>query len=176
MLVVDLTNDPAEQTREACVLLEQWGFDLLAPGERGSAEEPALSKPVIIAANKADMDGALDSYQEFEEEFQGGFPVIMTSALEEVGIDELAEAIFRALGVIRVYPKSPRLKLDEFERERPLVLPMGSTVMRAARELHNELGEGLKYAVLWGDSGKFDAQKVGRSHELADRDVIELHS
>ena len=176
VLVVDLTNDPAAQTREAYELLEQWGFDLLAPGEDGSAEEPELSKPVIIAANKADMDGALDSFQEFEDEFGDVFPVIMTSALEEVGIDELAEAIFQALGVIRVYPKSPRLKLEEFERERPLVLPMGSTVMRAARELHNELGDGLKYAVLWGESGKFDAQRVGRSHELADRDVIELHS
>ena len=118
------------QTREACELLEQWGFDLLAPGDTGSAEEPALSKPVIIAANKADMDGALDAFQEFEEEMQGSFPVIMTSALEEVGIEEMAEAIFEALGVIRVYPKSPRLKLEEFERERPLVLPMGSTVMQ----------------------------------------------
>ena len=33
----------------------------------------ALSKPVIIAANKADMDGALDSFQEFEDEV-GGSP------------------------------------------------------------------------------------------------------
>ena len=34
---------------------------------------------------------------------------------------------------------------------------------------------GLKYAVLWRESGKFDGQRVGRTHELTDGDIIELH-
>ena len=49
------------------------------------------------------------------------------------------------------------------------------TVAKAAEEVHKALGRRLKYAVLWGKSGKFEAQRVGRSHELADEDVIELH-
>ena len=176
VVVVDLTADSVAQVQEVCDLLEQWGFKLLSPGNEWDEDDAALSKPVLVVGNKADMEGALDNYPKLEEAYGDVYPVVMASALEEVGIDEISEAVFQALGVIRVYTKSPRVKLEEFEREKPLVLPMGSTVMRAAHELHNELGSGLKYAVLWGASGKFEAQRVGRSHELADQDVIELHA
>ena len=90
-------------------------------------------------------------------------------------VEELAEEIFLALRVMRVYPKSPREKLDEFVRTNPLVLPLGSTVAKAAEQLHKDFGRGLKYAVLWGRSGQFEGQREGRGHELSDEDIIELH-
>ena len=49
-------------------------------------------------------------------------------------------------------------------------------MIEAATQLHKELGLGLKYAVLWGDSSKFNGQHVGRTHRLTDRDIIELHT
>ena len=58
----------------------------------------------------------------------------------------------------------------------PVVLDIGSTVAEAAEKLHKELAGGLKYAVLWGKSGKFEGQRVGRGHELTDEDILELHS
>ena len=56
------------------------------------------------------------------------------------------------------------------------MLPIGATVIEAATQLHKDIARGLRYAVLWGDSGKFNGQHVGRSHELTDRDIIELHT
>ena len=149
---------------------------LLARDEEPDQESPWLTKPTILVGNKADLQGALDQFQELEAEFGERYPVVMASAEEEIGLDELGEEIFRALKVIRVYTKSPREKLEDYERVDPIVLPIGSTVAEAAEQVHKDLGRGLKYAVLWGRSGKFDGQRVGRRHQLTDEDVIELHA
>ena len=101
--------------------------------------------------------------------------MVLTSAEEVVGLDDLGEEIFKALNVIRVYTKSRREKLEEFDRINPLVLPVGCTVAEAAEQVHKDLARSLKFAVLWGQSGKFEGQRVGRGHELADGDIIELH-
>ncbi|NIR98474.1 MAG: TGS domain-containing protein, partial [Gammaproteobacteria bacterium] len=34
----------------------------------------------------------------------------------------------------------------------------------------------LKYARLWGESGRFKGQRVGEDHVLADGDIVELHT
>ena len=142
----------------------------------GDEEEEWRGKPTVVVGNKADLPEGLDGYEELESELGGTYPVIMASAEEGVGLDELAVEVFLALGVIRVYTKSPREKLEEFVRENPFVLPIGSTVSLAAEQVHKDLGRRLKYAVLWGQSGKFEAQRVGPRHELADEDIVELHS
>jgi ribosome-interacting GTPase 1 len=54
------------------------------------------------------------------------------------------------------------------------VLPQGSTVEEAATAIHKAWQQKLKYALLWG-SAKFEGQRVGREHVLADGDVVELH-
>ena len=175
VIVVDLSQDSISQVREVFSELEQWGFRLLAREEERDEKNPWLTKPTILLGNKADLHGSLDQFQELEASFGDKYQVVMASAEEGVGLEELAEEIFLALRVMRVYPKSPREKLDEFVRTNPLVLPLGSTVAKAAEQLHKDFGRGLKYAVLWGRSGKFEGQRVGRGHELSDEDIIELH-
>ena len=54
-------------------------------------------------------------------------------------------------------------------QERPSQKP------RSLLQVHKELSKSFKYAVLWGSSGKFSGQRVGRSHELSDGDIIEIH-
>lgn len=92
---------------------------------------------------------------------------------EEIrNINGLKKKIFDELGVIRVFTKNPR---GETDYERPIALARGRcTVADAAREIHKELAEGLKYARVWG-STKFPGQQVGSSYELRDGDVVELH-
>ncbi len=82
----------------------------------------------------------------------------------EVGIDELAEETFQALYEVRVYTKSSTEKLEEFQRDVPFALPVGSTV---AEHVHRDLVRGLKYAVLWGQSGKFRGKHISRDTGLA---------
>jgi hypothetical protein len=175
VVVVDLSLDAMEQVEEVFTSLGEWDFQLLAKGEPSPEDDYWKSKPTILVANKADVHGALDQYQIIEDAYGSRFPVIMASGEEGVGLDDLAEAVFDALQVMRVYTKSPRVKLEDFERVNPLVLPIGSTVIEAASQLHKELGQSLKYAVLWGQSSKFEGQKVGREHPLVDGDVIEIH-
>lgn len=176
VVVVDLALDAVAQVKEVFSALEEWGFQLLGRDEEQGEDNPGLAKPTIIVGNKADIHGALDQFEELESAFGDRYPVLMVSAEEEVGLDELGEEIFRALKVIRVYTKSPRIKLEEFKRIDPVVLPIGSTVAEAAEKVHKDLSRGLKFAVLWGQSGKFEGQRVGRNHELNDEDIIELHA
>ena len=82
----------------------------------------------------------------------------------------------RDLGIIRVYTKAPQQKQEEFKRGAPSVLPQGSTVADASAYVQKDLVRSLKYAVLWGRSGKFEGQHVGRDHRLHDGDLIELHT
>ncbi len=174
-VVTDLTVDAVAQVSQMFSELEEWGFHLLTRADERDEGDPGQTKPVVLVGNKADVQGALDQFQALSEAFERDYPVVMASAMERVGLDELAEEIFRALKMIRVYTKSPREKLEEFQRSDPLVLPIGSTVTEAAEQVHKDLTRGLKYALLWGRSGKFEAQWVGRGHQLADEDIIELH-
>lgn len=175
--VVDMSMDGMAQADEIFSALGDWSFRMLNRGETPPPDaNPWLCKPVVVVANKADIPGALDQYEILEDRLADRFPVIMASAEEGVGFDELAREVFDALKVIRVYAKSPRVQIGDYEPTEPIVLPIGATVMEAAAQLHKDLARGLKYAVLWGASGKFDGQRVGRTHELADRDIIELRA
>ena len=176
VVVVDLSMDAVSQADDVFTALGEWNFSMLGRDNWPADRNEWLDKPTIIAGNKADIPGALDQYEYLEAAYGDRHPVIMTSAEEEVGFDEIAQEIFEALKVIRVYTKSPRVRVEDYAPIEPLVLPIGATVIEAATQLHKDLAQGLRYAVLWGDSGKFDGQHVGRSHELTDRDIIELHT
>jgi hypothetical protein len=47
-------------------------------------------------------------------------------------------------------------------------------VADAAARVHNDLAQSHHGARVWGRSAKFDGQRVGRAHALAEDDVIEL--
>ena len=79
--------------------------------------------------------------------------------------------IHRLLGIVRVYTKAPGRPMD---RDEPIILKKGDTVMDAARAIHKDLVRDLKYARLWG-SNRFDGQRVERNYILEDEDMVEFH-
>ena len=177
VFVADLTNDPIAQTEESFSELSEWGFNLIGPNiEINEEVDQYTSKPTIIICNKADIPGALDEFGAMDDRFGSHYPVLMFSAEENVGEEELGTEIFQALNIMRVYTKSPRERLQDFKKQDPIVLSIGSTVGEAAHEVHKDLSQSLKFAILWGKSGKFEGQRVGRNHRLHDGDVIEIHS
>ena len=177
VFVADLTNDPIAQTEESFSELSEWGFNLVGPKIEVDEEvDQYTSKPTIIICNKADIPGALDEFGAMDDRFGSRYPVLMFSAEENVGEEELGTEIFQALNIMRVYTKSPRERLQDFKKQDPIVLSIGSTVGEAAHEVHKDLSQSLKFAILWGKSGKFEGQRVGRNHRLHDGDVIEIHS
>jgi ribosome-interacting GTPase 1 len=84
--------------------------------------------------------------------------------------ESVRKEIFRLLHVIRVYTKRP----GEEPAKKPLVLPEGSTVLDAARRIHEDFAERLDFARVWG-SARFPGQRVPRDYVLADGDVVEFH-
>lgn len=169
--VVDLTAGPVGQMETVLGALEQWGMRVLGPQEEMPEGGFHTHKRLVVVANKGDLPGALDGYLALERAFGGRYPLVLTSATEGVGLEELARELFLALGVIRVYTKRPG---EEPRYSEPLVLPRGSTVEEAAESLHKSWRGRLKYALVWG-SARFAGQRVGRDYVLADGDVIELH-
>ena len=176
IFVSDLTNNPITQIENYFSELSEWGFKLINYIDKTPTTDLMTTKPIIILCNKADIPDALDEYQNVEQRYSGQFPVLMASAQEEVGLDDLGIEIFKTLDIMRIYTKSPREKLADFRKKDPIVLSTGSNVIDAAIQVHKDLGNQLKYAVLWGESGKFKGQRVGRSHKLTDGDIIEIHN
>ena len=73
---------------------------------------------------------------------------------------------------MRVFTKAPGRPPD---RDRPYTLRRGQTVADVAELVHKDLARSLRYARVWSKGG-IDGQHVGRSHTVADGDVIELHT
>ena len=170
--VVDLGANPAAQVEAVLRVLRQWGMEALGPGEDPEPDRRQTEKRLIVAANKADLAGALDAFEGLLTDYGQHFPVVLTAATEAVGLEDLGREIFQSLGVIRVYTASPG---SEPSLENPLVLPQGSTVEDAATSIHKAWQGKLKYALVWG-SAKFEGQRVGRDYVLADGDVLQLHA
>ncbi len=173
LLVLDVCADDLEAALGLCrALLERarvW------PAARPLPADPApllVVRPVIVVANKCDLDPD-GTFTALAREAAGeGASFHAVSAEQGLGLEELRRALFEQLGRIRIYAKEPGKKPD---LERPFVLPRGATVHHLARAVHKEMAERFRYARIWG-SARFDGQQVDRDHALADRDVVELHA
>jgi ribosome-interacting GTPase 1 len=173
LAVVDLAaNDPEEGWRAVVALLERarvWPRG--RPRPEGAS--PLLAeRPVIVLANKCDLDpdGTLAAL--VREVVWPEPPFLPVSATRGDGLAALAPRLFHDLGRIRVYTKEPGHRA---ELAKPFVLAAGATVEELASLVHGELSARLKFARIWGPHARFDGQQVDRHHVLEDRDVVELH-
>jgi ribosome-interacting GTPase 1 len=128
--------------------------------------------PTLLVANKSDLDPDPDEIRVLEELTGVHFPAIATSARTGHRLTELAQFLFRALNIVRVYTKLPGQPPD---RARPFTVRRGETVLDVARLVHQDVARTLKFARLWGSSA-FDGQQVGPEHLVADGDIVELHA
>ena len=180
LLVVDLSDpDCVGETQALHDILRQSKVTLSERWERGhdagaNADDPfALQLPALLIANKADRMEQVDTELAVFLELTGlAYPALAMSAATGRGLGDLGPWLFRNLGVVRVYTKTPGHPPD---RERPFTLRRGGTVEDVARLVHRDLVQTLRYARVWGKSG-FDGQQIGREHVVGDGDVVELHS
>lgn len=169
-IILDLAIEPVEQLKNVIQELENLGVTLVG----NITDEPVpekLSKKTIIIGNKNDLENSAENWRKLNSQYSAQFPMISVSARDGTDLDELRKRIFDILDIIRVYTKTPGGKPDLNE---PVVLSKGSTVEDATESIHKDFRSQLKYALVWG-SGKYDGQRVKRSHILNDGDIIEFH-
>ncbi len=96
-------------------------------------------------------------------------PFVAVSADRCLGVEELKEAIFKKLRLIRVFTKS---RFEGADLEAPLLVREGISVLDACEKIHRDLKAEFKAARVWGKSAKHPGQKVGGSHVLQDGDIV----
>ena len=126
--------------------------------------------PLLVVANKCDdksCDGVFDIFGELLED---DWPLLPVSVTNDRNLDDLKQAVFEQLEIIRVYSKIPGEEPDLGE---PFVFKKGSTVADMAAKVHKDFYDNLKSARVWGSSA-FDGQMVQKDYLLQDGDVVEL--
>lgn len=133
------------------------------------AAELREEKPLVVGnqLDAPDADARLEILTEFYGESVQLYPI---SALTGDGKDDLLRGLYGALDILRIYPKAPGKPL---ERENPIVLPIGATVLDAATGLHKDFAE-FRFARIWGPQWH-DGQPVSRNDVVYDGDVVEFH-
>jgi len=169
-VVVDAGAAPLEQMEAALGLLGERGLRLrsVPRNELDASDRHARSALVVAAKSDTAPAGEVEALRELAGD---RLEIVAVSAETGDGLEELFEALWRLLAVVRVYTKEPGKPAD---RDRPFALLAGSTVEDLAREIHRDLPEIMKFVRVWGE-GRFAGQQVHRDEPLRDGDVVEIH-
>ncbi|NUQ63688.1 MAG: 50S ribosome-binding GTPase [Pirellulales bacterium] len=173
LLMVDLGSDDGIEQCQA--VLDHLGETKtrLAATSYLSEEDVGLSfTQAFVVPNKIDLPEAPARLEWFHELCALDLREFVISAEKGTGLEELRNAIYRALDVVRVYSKLPTAK--EPDMDRPFTVRRGSTLMDMAGQVHKDYLENLKFARVWG-SAVHDGTVVKGDYVLQDKDVVELH-
>jgi len=169
MFVVDLLEDPETQSELLIEQITGWRIPIIRKDE--GTEKDFTYKPVILAANKSDLQGAEERQKGLKQKYGAVYPVVGFSTIQKRGFEELKRVVFENSRIIRVYSKEPGKEPD---MDTPFTLPLGSDVLDLAELIHKDFIKNFKYACIWG-SAKFSGQKVQKDYILHDRDIVEYH-
>lgn len=128
-----------------------------------------ISLPALLVANKSDLDSGEKVLSELRGRF--GYPDVRVSAKTGENLDAIPGFLFKGLGVVRAYTKTPGKPPD---LGRPFTLRHGATVSELATLVHKEIAGSLRFARIWGEK-VYDGQQVSPRHLIRDGDILELH-
>lgn len=128
--------------------------------------------PAIVVVNKIDLIDQSER-EKIEADLTKRFEMKpeMISAVTGYHMEELKDAIYDSLGFMRLYlkPIAGPADLDE-----PLIMRIGAKVEDVCRKLHREFYDKFRFARIWGNSVRHEAQRVGLGHTLADEDILQI--
>ncbi len=173
LLVVDLgSDDGIEQCQEVLDRLSGTKTRLAASSYLDENDVGLSYTQTFFVGNKIDLPEAEERLGLLHELCPMDFREFLVSATEGTGLEDLRNAVYAALDVVRVYTKLPTAKQPDYER--PFTVRRGSTLMEMVPQVHKDYIEGLKFARVWG-AGVHDGTQVKGDYVLQDRDVVELH-
>jgi small GTP-binding protein len=131
---------------------------------RRELDASGIELPSILAATKADeaSPSAIARLGAALPELE----LVAVSVIDEASLDAFREAVWRLTGLVRIFLRD----------EEPVALPPPVSVHDVAHTIHHELAESCRGARVWGPSARFEGQRVGRDHVLADGDTVEIVS
>ena len=136
---------------------------------------PFLSRATnkqIIALNKSDLLNS-EELRKLQNTLQSKrINGLVVSCYNNYNITPLKDMIIKGMNVLRIYTKEPGKSPTNI----PVVLPQGSTVKDVAESILKGFSLKVKETRLTGPSSKFPNQKVGLSHVVKDKDIVEFHT
>ena len=136
-------------------------------------ENVMIYKPTMVIVNKIDLIETTQAPTALVAELDPSLRCVFTSCLTGKGLGDVGGAIFRSLGIIRVYTKEPN---EARPSKFPFVVRAGTSVGELARHIHTDLADRYRYSRIWGPTSKFAGERVGPEHVLADQDIVEIHT
>ena len=135
--------------------------------------ESTIYKPALIIANKLDCPGAQANLKLLQSRVANKNPIIAISAEKKIGLDQVGEALFKTMDIIRIYTKEPGSKLPSTN---PFTLKKGATIQELAKNIHGDFLKNFAFARVWAKRLPFSPQKAGLTFVLDDGDIVEMHT
>lgn len=174
LLMVDLGADEGTEQLQAVLDQLQGSKTRLAKESYLDEDDIGLSfTRTMLVLNKIDLPEAADRLALMREFITLDFEEHQIAAETGAGLDELKNAVFRALDVVRVYTKLPNKKEADFEK--PFTLRRGGTLMDVAELIHKDVADNFKHARVWGTNIN-PGSTVKGDYVVSDKDVVEIHS
>jgi ribosome-interacting GTPase 1 len=128
----------------------------------------------FLVYNKMDLPGAEERIALLKEFCPLDFREFRISAEHGTGLEELRDAIYKALDVVRVYTKLPTKK--EADYDKPFTLKRGGTLLEVAELVHRDMAANFKYARVWGSAMLSPGAQMKGDYVVHDKDVVEIHA
>ena len=123
---------------------------------RDEVAAAGIELPALVAATKCD-EAPPPEHPELA--------VLPVSVLDDESLDRLRDELWAMTGLVRVHLR---------DGGDPVALHPPATVLDVADTIHHEVRAHCTGARVWGTSARFDGQRVGPQHELADGDAVEV--
>lgn len=128
----------------------------------------------FLVLSKIDLSGVEDRIALLKEFCPLDFRELRISAEHGTGLEELRNAIYQSLDVVRVYTKLPTKK--EADYDKPFTLKRGGTLLEVAELVHRDLAANFKYARVWGTGVLAPGTQMKGDYVVHDKDVVEIHA
>lgn len=174
ILMVDLGADDGIEGLQA--VLEKLSGTKTRLGKETYLDEEDIGlsfTQTLLVLNKFDDPEAEERLAMLQEFCPTDFVEYRISAETGQGIEELRDAIYKTLDVVRVYTKLPQKKEADFDK--PFTVKRGGTLLDIAEMVHKDLAENFKYARVWG-TAVHDGSMMKGDYVVHDKDIVEIHA
>jgi len=115
--------------------------------------------PLVEVVTKIDM---------VEEKIKKNIPggVIGLFAEKSIGVEEFKEAVWKGLGLVRVYLKRERNGIPD--KGEPLIMKRGQSIEMVLKKISTQMSQDITRVFIWGREAKFQGQEVSFRYPVFD--------